>query len=71
MNLIFSKDILIREILSSDMALYVDHIMFFQNLMMQNFGYPFYNFDWQKEVESLNEDQLESTKGLRCSLSIS
>jgi len=42
MNVIFSKDVLVREILIPDMALHVDHIMFFQNLMMQNFGYPFF-----------------------------
>lgn len=68
MDIIFSKDILVREILSPDMALHVDHIMFFQNLMMQNFGYPFFcsNNDLQAprnaDVQALNTDKRISLK---------
>jgi len=42
MDIIFSKEILVSEILSSDLVLHVDHIMIFQKLIMQNFGYPFF-----------------------------
>lgn len=63
MDIIFSKEILVSEILKSDLALHVDHIMFFQNLMMQNFGYPFFcsNNDLQAprdtDVQALHTDK--------------